>query len=476
MQSAAPEALDIARETKETQELYGVGRPECDHVARQCLAARRLVERGVRFVQIYSGGMENERSWDGHIDIKGNHEQFAGETDRPVAALLTDLQRRGLLDSTLVVWAGEFGRLPVSQKGAKPGRDHNPHANTAWLAGGGVKGGVSYGETDEFGYKAAVDRADTHDFHATLLHLLGHRPREADVPAQRPPLPADRRGRQGDPRDRGVVHGERGARPSVSSHQEETGGSCPPLAFRHFSVVRYSTKSRTSRGLRVLSTAGIGESGAVRPSMSATGTASCFPSGVWIVTAFASSATSVPATTRPSARVSVTAAKPGAIFALGASSDSRKNSRVFSGVAGGHFRQVRAGVPAGAVDRVAPHALGRGVGEEHLPPAIRVPAAEADGEGAVRPRRQRRLERGAGLVPARGLRRGQGVEGVELQGRRHAAGRELVGPGVEHVAGVPVFSRARAATARWRSTVAASPSSSTAARSSTAFAGSVAAS
>ncbi|OWK39742.1 DUF1501 domain-containing protein [Fimbriiglobus ruber] len=173
MQAAAPEAMDVARETKETQDLYGIGRPECDHFAKQCLTARRLVERGVRFVQIYSGGMDNQLSWDGHIDIKGNHSQFAGEVDRPVAALLTDLQNKGLLDSTLVIWAGEFGRLPVSQKGNKPGRDHNPHANTAWIAGGGAKGGVSYGATDDVGYKAAVDRADTHDFHATLLHLLG---------------------------------------------------------------------------------------------------------------------------------------------------------------------------------------------------------------------------------------------------------------------------------------------------------------
>jgi hypothetical protein len=173
MQAAAPEAMDVNRETKEVHDLYGVGRPECDHVARQCLIARRLVERGVRFVQIYSGGMENERSWDGHVDIKGNHEQFAGETDRPVAGLLTDLHGRGLLDSTLVIWAGEFGRLPVSQKGAKPGRDHNPHAHTAWLAGGGVKGGVSYGATDDVGHKAVTDRVDTHDFHATILHLLG---------------------------------------------------------------------------------------------------------------------------------------------------------------------------------------------------------------------------------------------------------------------------------------------------------------
>jgi hypothetical protein len=173
MQSAAPEAMDIARETAETQKLYGVGRPECDHMAKQCLIARRLVERGVRCVQIYSGGMENQLSWDGHIDIEGNHKQFAGETDQPVAALLSDLKNRGLLDSTLVVWAGEFGRLPVSQKQGKPGRDHNPHANTAWIAGAGVKGGTSYGATDEVGFKAVVNRADTHDFHATLLHLMG---------------------------------------------------------------------------------------------------------------------------------------------------------------------------------------------------------------------------------------------------------------------------------------------------------------
>ncbi len=138
--------------------------------------ARRLVERGVRFVQIYSGGMENERSWDGHTDIASNHRQFAGETDQPVAALLTDLKARGLLDSTLVIWGGEFGRLPLAQrpKNTKQmGRDHNPHAFTTWFAGGGVKGGAHYGETDEIGYKAAVDRVAVHDLHATILHLLG---------------------------------------------------------------------------------------------------------------------------------------------------------------------------------------------------------------------------------------------------------------------------------------------------------------
>ncbi len=176
MQMAAPEALDIEREPEPIQKLYGLDNPKCKHFAKQCLMARRLVERGVRFVQIYSGGMENERSWDGHIDIAGNHRQFAGETDIPVAALLTDLKARGLLDSTLVIWGGEFGRLPVAQRPPNTkqmGRDHNPHAFTTWFAGGGVKGGVHYGETDELGHKAAVDRADVHDLHATILHLLG---------------------------------------------------------------------------------------------------------------------------------------------------------------------------------------------------------------------------------------------------------------------------------------------------------------
>jgi len=135
--------------------------------------ARRLVERGVRFVQIYSGGMENQRSWDGHEDIKGNHGGFAGETDVPIAGLLTDLKARGLLDSTLIICAGEFGRLPISQKAAKPGRDHNPHAFTTWMAGGGVKGGVQHGKTDEIGFKAVENRVSVNDLHATILHLIG---------------------------------------------------------------------------------------------------------------------------------------------------------------------------------------------------------------------------------------------------------------------------------------------------------------
>ncbi len=173
MQMAAPEALDVARETESIRQLYGLDNDKCKHFGKQCLMARRLVERGVRMVQIYSGGMENERSWDGHSDIAGNHRQFAGETDIPIAGLLTDLKQRGLLESTLVICCGEFGRLPISQKAAKPGRDHNPHAFTTWMAGGGTKGGTHFGETDEIGHKATVDKVSVNDLHATILHLLG---------------------------------------------------------------------------------------------------------------------------------------------------------------------------------------------------------------------------------------------------------------------------------------------------------------
>ena len=123
-------------------------------------------------MQIYSGGMENERSWDGHADIVKNHAGFALETDQPIAALLTDLKQRGLLDSTLVVCNGEFGRLPIVQKGGT-GRDHNPHAFTTWFAGGGIRGGVHHGATDELGHKAVIDRVSVNDLHATILHLLG---------------------------------------------------------------------------------------------------------------------------------------------------------------------------------------------------------------------------------------------------------------------------------------------------------------
>jgi Protein of unknown function (DUF1501) len=172
MQLAAPEALDLERETQATHRLYGIDNQRCTHFAKQCLIARRLVERGVRFVQIYSGGEENERSWDGHQNILANHTGFAAETDVPIAGLLEDLQARGLLDETLVIWGGEFGRLPLVQRGGT-GRDHNPHAFTVWMAGGGVKPGAHHGATDEIGHRAVEDRVSIHDLHATILHLLG---------------------------------------------------------------------------------------------------------------------------------------------------------------------------------------------------------------------------------------------------------------------------------------------------------------
>lgn len=172
MQMAAPEALDITKEPEATRKLYGLDDKRCAHFAKQCLMARRMVERGVRFVQIYSGGEENEKSWDGHSNIEANHRQFAGETDTPISGLLTDLKQRGLLDSTLVIWCGEFGRLPLVQKGGT-GRDHNPHAFTTWMAGGGVKGGIHHGATDELGHKAAENRVSINDLHATVLRLLG---------------------------------------------------------------------------------------------------------------------------------------------------------------------------------------------------------------------------------------------------------------------------------------------------------------
>ncbi len=172
MQLAAPEAIDLDQEPAHIHKLYGTAEKQCTHFAKQCLIARRLVERGVRCVQIYSGGMENELSWDGHTNIVKNHTGFAAETDQPIAALLADLEQRGLLASTLVIWGGEFGRLPIVQTGGT-GRDHNPHAFTVWMAGGGVKGGVHHGATDEIGHKAVQDRVSVNDLHATILHLLG---------------------------------------------------------------------------------------------------------------------------------------------------------------------------------------------------------------------------------------------------------------------------------------------------------------
>jgi hypothetical protein len=171
MQQHAPEAVDLSKETAATRTAYGLDDKRSADFGSRCLLARRLVERGVRFVQLYSGGGPVSVQWDAHDDLNSNHEKMCGLVDQPITALLKDLKQRGLLDDTLVVWDSEFGRTPMSQGGK--GRDHNPYGYTMWLAGGGVKGGQAIGATDEFGLNAAEERISVNDFHATLLHLLG---------------------------------------------------------------------------------------------------------------------------------------------------------------------------------------------------------------------------------------------------------------------------------------------------------------
>jgi len=173
MQGCAPQAVDLSKESEATRKLYGMDEKITEPFGRQCLLARRLVEHGVRFVQVFSGGLgdQNTDTWDAHVNVKTNHSLHAAETDRPIAGLLTDLKARGLLDSTLILWHGEFGRMPLSQRGV--GRDHNPGAMAVWMAGAGIKGGQAIGASDEFGLKAEQQVMSVHDLHATILHLLG---------------------------------------------------------------------------------------------------------------------------------------------------------------------------------------------------------------------------------------------------------------------------------------------------------------
>jgi hypothetical protein len=168
MQAAAPELVDLGGESRETLELYGIGEKETDEFGTRCLLARRMIERGVRFVQLYAG---DTNGWDAHDDVMKNHSALCRRTDKPVAGLLSDLRRRGLLDDTLIVWGGEFGRMPMSEQGK--GRDHNPWGYSVWLAGAGVRGGMAYGATDAVGLRAAENKVHVHDLHATILHLLG---------------------------------------------------------------------------------------------------------------------------------------------------------------------------------------------------------------------------------------------------------------------------------------------------------------
>ncbi|MFO0925125.1 MAG: DUF1501 domain-containing protein [Pirellulales bacterium] len=168
MQAAAPELVDIAAEPTSMQSLYGLDQPHTAEFGTRCLLARRMIERGVRFVQLYSG---NTEGWDAHSDVLKNHTQLCRATDLPIAGLLTDLKQRGLWDDTLVIWGGEFGRMPMSEQGK--GRDHNPWGYSMWLAGGAIRGGMTYGGTDEVGLRAVDQPVSIHSFHATLLHLLG---------------------------------------------------------------------------------------------------------------------------------------------------------------------------------------------------------------------------------------------------------------------------------------------------------------
>ncbi len=178
MQATAPEAIDLDSESDDTKSLYGIGEQKTEDFGRKCLLSRRLVERGVRFIQIYSGGAHNDENWDAHGDLETNHNHHAGATDKPIAGLLKDLKRRGLLDETLVVWGGEFGRQPTAEYAKGTGRDHNSYGFTMWMAGGGVKGGISVGQTDELGSMAVDDRFKVKNLHATILQLMGLPPND----------------------------------------------------------------------------------------------------------------------------------------------------------------------------------------------------------------------------------------------------------------------------------------------------------
>lgn len=176
MQVSAPEAVNLADETQATLDLYGVGKQTTNDFGTRCLLARRLVERGVRFIQLYSGGSHNDHNWDAHGDLVLNHNKHAGATDQPIAALLADLKQRGLLEETLVVWGGEFGRQPTAEYSKGTGRDHNSAGFTMWMAGGGIRGGVSVGQTDELGSRAIEHEMHVKQLHATVLSQLGFDP------------------------------------------------------------------------------------------------------------------------------------------------------------------------------------------------------------------------------------------------------------------------------------------------------------
>ncbi len=183
MQTAVPEVMKFSTETPHIQALYGLDQPATQTFGMQCLAARRLVERGVRFVQLFHGSNGGAGAWDAHSNLRASHAALCGQVDRPIAGLLKDLKQRGLLDETLVVWASEFGRTPGGE--GSDGRDHHPYGFSVWLAGGGIKGGITHGATDPLGFHAVENRHYVTDIHATVLHQLGLDPRRLEVPGQK---------------------------------------------------------------------------------------------------------------------------------------------------------------------------------------------------------------------------------------------------------------------------------------------------
>jgi uncharacterized protein (DUF1501 family) len=183
MQMAVPEVVDFRDESSRTLEDYGIDQAETRTFGEQMLVARRLVEKGVRFVQVYHGNNGGAGLWDAHANLKSSHSKLCKQVDQPIAALIADLKQRGLLDETLVVWGSEFGRTPGSQK--SDGRDHHPYGFTVWMAGGGLKRGVAHGATDELGFHAVEDRHYVTDIHATILHQLGIHPRSLQIPGRK---------------------------------------------------------------------------------------------------------------------------------------------------------------------------------------------------------------------------------------------------------------------------------------------------
>lgn len=173
MQMSAPEAVDLSRETQATKQLYGIDEPKTENFGKRCLLARRLVERGVRFIQVYAGGAHNDDNWDAHGDLVKNHTYHCGRTDKPIAGLLKDLKQRGLLEKTLIVWGGEFGRQPTAEYATGTGRDHNSFGFTMWMAGGGIRGGQGVGATDELGNNAVENRLHVKNLHSTILTQMG---------------------------------------------------------------------------------------------------------------------------------------------------------------------------------------------------------------------------------------------------------------------------------------------------------------